>query len=65
MKDVAEFAVSWDGNWQVFGERMKLYFKLDHFCGVRAGLFCYATKKVGGKAKFRHFQHELLLTSLD
>lgn len=65
MKDVADFEVLYDGKWQAFGKRMKLYFKLDHFCGVRAGLFCYATKKIGGKAVFCHFQHELLLTSID
>lgn len=60
MKDVADFEVYRDGKWEPFGERMKLYFKLDHFCGVRAGLFCYATKQLGGVAKFAHFRHELL-----
>jgi beta-xylosidase len=33
----------------------KLVFKLDHFTGCRYGLFSYATKKVGGKAKFSRF----------
>lgn len=58
MKDVADFGVYLDGRYQAFGERMKLHFKLDHFCGVRAGLFCYATKQVGGRAIFRHFRHQ-------
>ena len=35
-------------------------FELDHFCGVRAGLFCYATKQLGGMAAFAHFKHDLL-----
>lgn len=60
MKDVADFEVFMDGSWQPFGERVKLHFKLDHFCGVRAGLFCYATKQLGGMAAFAHFGHALL-----
>lgn len=58
MKDIAEFEVCVDGVWQKFGERMKLYFKLDHFCGVRAALFYYATKEIGGEAVFRRFRHK-------
>ena len=60
MKDIAHFEVCIDGKWQSFGEPMKLYFKLDHFCGVRAGLFCYATTHCGGSAKFTNFNHELM-----
>lgn len=60
MKDVADFEVAMQGQWQSFGERMKLYFKLDHFCGVRAGLCCYATKETGGYGAFRCFRHRLV-----
>lgn len=60
MKDIAHFEVCIDGKWQSFGEPMKLYFKLDHFCGVRAGLFCYATTHCGGSATFTNFNHELM-----
>lgn len=59
MKDTAWFEVCTDGVWHSFGEPQKLHFKLDYFCGVRAGLFCYATKQCGGSATFRRFQHEL------
>lgn len=34
------------------GEKMKLYFKLDHFTGCRAGLFVFSTKESGGEAVF-------------
>ncbi len=61
MKDVADFEVCVNGNWESFGQRMKLHFKLDHFCGVRAGLFCYATEEVGGWARFRRFEYELIV----
>lgn len=58
--DVADFEVAIEGPWQSFGEQMKLYFKLDHFCGVRAGLCCYATKEAGGYGAFRWFRHRLV-----
>ena len=57
MKDLACFEVERDGQWQSFGNPVKLYFKLDHFCGVRAGLCCYATKEAGGHGAFRGFRH--------
>ena len=55
MKDTAVFEWKQDGNWQTFAEPFPLYFKLDHFCGVRPGLFCYATKEPGGQAAFSDF----------
>lgn len=55
MKDTAVFEWKQDGNWQTFAEPFSLYFKLDHFCGVRPGLFCYATKAQGGQAAFSDF----------
>ncbi len=62
MKDVAFFEIRKEDEWQSFGEPMKLYFKLDHFCGVRAGLCCYATKQAGGYAAFRSFRHRAQMT---
>ncbi|MCH5252282.1 MAG: family 43 glycosylhydrolase [Lachnospiraceae bacterium] len=56
-KDTAQFALKIDGEWKNFGQSMKLYFKLDHFCGCRAGLFCYSTEKTGGTAEFTKFRH--------
>ena len=55
MKDTAVFEWKQDGNWQTLAEPFSLYFKLDHFCGVRPGLFCYATKEHGGQAAFSDF----------
>lgn len=60
MKDLACFEVERDGQWQSFGKPMKLHFKLDHFCGVRVGLCCYATKEAGGYGAFRAFRHRQL-----
>ena len=54
-KDTAVFEWKQDGNWQTLAEPFSLYFKLDHFCGVRPGLFCYATKEPGGQAAFSDF----------
>ena len=43
-----------------FGEPVKLRYTLDQFVGVRFALFCYSTKKKGGKATFKDFKIELL-----
>ncbi len=59
MKDMAWFEIFTDDEWQPFGDPQKMRFKLDYFSGVRAGLFCYATRQCGGSAVFREFQHEL------
>ncbi len=45
-------------NWKKLGNSHKLYFLLDHFCGVRAGLFVYSRKEAGGTGKFRNFLTE-------
>ncbi|MBO4458995.1 MAG: family 43 glycosylhydrolase [Butyrivibrio sp.] len=37
------------------GSDHKLEFKLDHFTGVRFGLFIYSTKEIGGSASFSDF----------
>ncbi|MBQ7305641.1 MAG: family 43 glycosylhydrolase [Clostridia bacterium] len=44
-----------DGVWQPLGEVHQLHYLLDHFMGVRAGLFCYATEQTGGSAVFTDF----------
>lgn len=54
--DKAVFAFSTDGmNWSVFGESLQLSFRLDHFMGVRTGLYSYATKELGGYADFEYY----------
>lgn len=42
-----------NGEFTPLGDKMKLYFKLDHFTGCRAGLFVLSTKESGGKAVFQ------------
>ncbi len=37
------------------GGKKPISFKLDHFCGTRAALFVYSTKKAGGYATFKDF----------
>ena len=59
MRDTARFYFKTGSGWRPLGGEIKLYFKLDHFCGCRAGLFCYATEMTGGKAAFTHFTHTL------
>lgn len=55
MRDEATFYYLDDTEWKKIGTNQKLYFGLDHFVGCRFGLFVYSTKKIGGKASFRHF----------
>ena len=38
------------------GEVHKLTFRLDHFTGVRYGLFVYSTKLTGGVASYSDFK---------
>lgn len=40
------------------GIKSKLYFKIEHFVGNRAGLFVYSTKNTGGKGAFSDFRME-------
>lgn len=58
MKDEAQFYYEWEKEWVKIGRTHKLYFKLDHFTGCRFGLFAYATRKLGGKARFYDFVYE-------
>ena len=55
MRDEATFYYLDDTEWKKIGINQNLYFGLDHFVGCRFGLFVYPTKKIGGKAGFRHF----------
>lgn len=57
MKDEAEFYYQTEEGWKKIGITQKLYFKLDHFCGCRFGLFMYSTCKIGGVGGFREFKY--------
>lgn len=58
LKDtVSFFVIIGDRRIQV-GEPHKLVYRLDHFMGVRIGLFCYSTKTTGGSALFKDFTIE-------
>ena len=46
-----------DGPRHSIGAPHKLVFKLDHFTGVRAGLFIFSTKETGGSAVFSNFRY--------
>lgn len=55
--DMAYFYYSVDGeNWNLFGNPLQMRFTLDMFVGYRIGLFCYATKELGGSAEFSDFE---------
>ena len=58
MKDSASVFYVEDGVKKQLGEESRLMFKLDHFTGVRFGLFIYSTKECGGSAVFRDFIYE-------
>lgn len=55
MKDEVTFFAVQNGEKLQIGEPHKLVYRLDHFMGVRIGLFCYSTKMTGGSALFRDF----------
>ena len=44
-----------EDEWRPLGGKHQLHYRLDHFMGVRAGLFCYATRRSGGSAVFTDF----------
>lgn len=59
LKDEVTFWWRLEGaEWQQIGKPHKLRFMLDHFCGVRAGLFVYSVEESGGVGKFRRFRNE-------
>lgn len=45
----------WAERWQPLGQAHHLEYRLDHFMGVRVGLFCYSTRQSGGSAVFADF----------
>lgn len=55
MKDEAVLFYIENGERKQLGGKHKLYFKLDHFTGCRAGLFVYSTESAGGYAEFSEF----------
>ena len=46
------------GEFLPLGPKVKLCFKLDHFTGVRFGLFVFSTKETGGNAVFSDFRYD-------
>lgn len=59
MKDEVRFLWRTDGDWHPLGQPHQLVYDLRHFMGVRAGLFCYSTRKSGGEAAFSDFAREV------
>ena len=57
--DTARFAAQLDQSWQPFGGAHPLVYRLDHFVGCRVGLFCYATREVGGTVVFADFAYQV------
>lgn len=55
MTDEAKFYFWNNEEWKKLGITHKLFFRLDHFVGCRAGLFYYSTKETGGKVEFTDF----------
>lgn len=59
MKDEGRFGVMEDGAMKPFGSTVQLRFRLDHFTGVRFGLFCFSTQESGGAAVFSDYVMEV------
>lgn len=56
--DTVRFGYYDGGKLIIFDHVHKLVYRLDHFVGCRAGLFCYSTKQAGGSALFADFVYE-------
>ena len=56
MKDEAVLYYVEKGEKIQLGSKHRLFFKLDHFTGCRAGLFMYSTETAGGYADFSDFR---------
>ncbi|MCR4762110.1 MAG: glycoside hydrolase 43 family protein [Lachnospiraceae bacterium] len=56
MKDEARFGFMTPDGMRPCGPAVKLRFRLDHFTGVRFGLFCFSTVTAGGSAAFSGFR---------
>jgi beta-xylosidase len=59
LEDTAFFSYKTDKRLEKTSYTHKMAFRLDHFCGVRFGLFCYSTSKTGGTATFSDFKYGL------
>ena len=59
-EDFAYMSWSADGEaWNELDFAQKIMFTLDYFTGYRTGLFCYATKELGGHADFDYFHQSV------
>ncbi len=56
-KDTAEFYYMEENSFRRIGPQQKLVYGLDHFCGVRFGLFIFSTETPGGQAEFSDFRY--------
>ena len=57
LRDTVSFYCEKDGEWVALGGAHRLFYRLDHFTGVRAALCCYSTRRPGGTAQFRAFRY--------
>ena len=57
LRDTVRFFAERDGRWIPLGGEHKLIYRLDHFTGVRIGLFCIAGREAGGSAGFSRFTY--------
>ena len=57
LRDTVRFAVETADGWKDLGSPHKLVYRLDHFTGVRVGLFCASTREAGGSAGFSAFRY--------
>lgn len=56
--DQARAYYSYDGSsWFALGSTLSMKYSLELFTGYRIGLFCYATRSIGGFADFAKFQY--------
>ena len=58
-KDEIRFYYCDGGEWIELGYGKKMQFMLDHFTGLRYGLYYYSTVKCGGYADFSKFIYEI------
>ena len=61
-RDLADrvwFEIRKDGDWHLLGGVHRLVYRLDHFTGVRIGLFCFASRESGGEASFTAFRYSV------
>ncbi len=56
LADTVSFAYEKDGDWLPLGTPHKLFYRLDHFTGVRVGLAYRSARTAGGSAEFSDFR---------